>query len=226
MQRGWAAWSPGSEPRSEPPVEPEQTEGRTVHVDWATPTAPRLVMAWKAPAHDPTDPDLAALTLIEDLLLADKGVLPQRLVRETSMAYAVSGGRWELVDPSLFTVSITLRNAQDRPRAEAIVREAILTLQDVDPTALAKVADHRRYRFLSSLDEPKAVAEALGWHLRRHPDPEALVGFQQLLKATTPTDIARVAEATFVDARLTIGTLSPPTDPPPPDDSAPEEVAP
>lgn len=212
VERDWSSWEPAAEPRPEIPEEPEQTELREVHVDWPTPTAPRLVMAWKAPGHDPTSADVAALTLIEDLLLADTGVLPRRLVREEALAYSVYGGRYDLLDPSLFTVSVTLRDVDDREEAEAIIREAIQGLGEVDAATVERVADHRRYGFLSSLDEPKAVANALGWHLRRHDDPDALVGFQDLLAAATPEDVARVAAATFVDERLTIGTLSPPPD--------------
>ncbi len=210
VKRDWGGWEPASQPRPEIPVEPEQTELRTVHVDWATPTAPRLVMAWKAPAHDPTSADVAVLSLIEDLLMADTGVLPQRLVREEALAYGVGGGRYELVDPGLFIVNVTLRDVSGREQAEAIVREAIAGLADIDAETLKRVADHRRYGFLTGLDEPVAVADALGWHLRRNDDPDALVGFQDLLAAATPADVARVASQIFVDEHLTIATLDPP----------------
>ncbi len=214
VERDWGTWEPGPEPRPEIAVEPEQTELRSVHVDWTTPTAPRLVMAWKGPAHDPTQPDVAVLTLIEDLLLADTGVLPRRLVREEALAYDVSGGRYDLVDPSLFTIHVTLRDIEGRDQAEAIVREALAGLAEVDAETLQRTANHRRYGFLTSLDEPVAVARALGWHLRRHDDPDALVSFYDALASATPDDVARVAAATFVDARLTVGTLSPPAEEP------------
>ena len=163
VRRDWGNWKPASVPRPVIPTEPEQTELRDAVVDWSTPTAARLVLAWKVPAHDPNDPRAARLDLIQDLLLSSIGPLPRRLVREAGVAYDVSGGRYSLVDPSLFTIDVTLRDVGDAAAAEAIVREELAQLAaGVDAGRLALTADHTRYAFLTGLDEPTAVADALG----------------------------------------------------------------
>lgn len=203
-------WSRGSEPR--PPIaeEPDQTAMRRIEVPWDTPTAPRITFAWKIPATDPAAPTTAHLALVEDLLTSPVSPLRQRLIRDEALAFDLSGGTYELVDPGLFRIAVTAREGADLARIEAIVREELDALAaGVDPERLGRTADHTRYSFLSGLDDPMSVAESLGWHLRRHPDVEALDTFFEHYAAAGPDEVAAVVRAHFVDDRLTVATLVP-----------------
>jgi zinc protease len=206
----YGSWQPAESPRPEIPEEPEQTELRRVQVPWDTPTTPRVVMGWKIPGHDPADPASAHLALVQDLLFGTVAPLRQRLVRDEGLAYDVSGGTWELVDPGLFRIAVTAREGVDPAKIEAVVREELAALKQVDPDTLSRTASHARYGFASSLDNPKGVAEALGWHLRRDPDPATLDTFYEHYASATPADVAATIDAVFVDERLTIATLVPP----------------
>ena len=220
----YGPWKPGSEPRPELPEEPAQEELRRIDVPWPTPTAQRMVMAWKVPAFDPSTPPAAVLALTEDLLLSSVAPLRQRLVRDEALAYELSGGTLDQVDPGLFRIAVTLREGVEPAAVEAVIREELAALAEgVDDATVDRTADHTRYSFLSSLDNPKKVAEALGWHLRRHGDPASLDTFFDHYAAATPADVSALVGDVFVDEHLTVATLVPEAPPP---EAAAEEVSP
>lgn len=208
VEEHWSSWEPAEQERPEIPVEPEQTELREVSVDWPSPTAARLQLAWKIGRADPTDADLAALQAIADWLFSPVGPVEERLVRTEGIAYSVSGWRTDLVDPGLFVVTVKCKEAEQIERAEAIVREEIAKLADgVDPEKLARTKSASRYGWLSGLENPGRVASSLGWELRRNPDPAAIGTWWTNYEAVTPDQIAEVAAKIFVDERLTRGIL-------------------
>jgi zinc protease len=208
IKSAYQGWERGAE-RPQPTVEPEQVETLTAHVEWDQPTAPRLVMAWKIPGHDPDDPEVAALELADNLLFGDTGPLTRRLVREEGLAYAVYGGREPFVDPCLFRVHVLLKEAGHRERTEVIIREELARLSSgVDDDRLRRTRDHARYAFLTGLDSPPAVADALGWALRRGGTPDAIDRFYAVYDSVTSEALADTATRTFVDEHLTTVTLT------------------
>ncbi|MEO7649656.1 MAG: pitrilysin family protein, partial [Bryobacteraceae bacterium] len=62
VDRYWAQWKRGSY-RAGIPAEPPQTEPKTAHVDWPSPTLPWLVVAHHMPAYSDSNPDWPALKL-------------------------------------------------------------------------------------------------------------------------------------------------------------------
>lgn len=208
VREHWSAWSRGTRPRPEIPVEPEQTAIRRVEVPWPSPTAPQLVMAWKAPASDPTNPDVVALQAVADLLLSPVGPLEQRLVREERLAYEVGGWRGDNVDPGLFTIVVTCREPEHLDAAERIVREELARLGTaVDAAVLDRTRTHERYAWLTGLEDPDSVASDLGSFLRRHPHVAGIDTFWSTYAALTPDQVSSVASKVFVDERLTVGRL-------------------
>ncbi len=205
----YGTWEPSEEARPELPVEPPQTETRRVHVPWPSPTAARLVMAWKVPAHDPDNPQLAHLQLAADLLLSPVGRLQQRLIREEALAFHVSGGRDDFVDPGLFRVWVQAKSPEHLQAIEAVIREEISSLQSGPASDdLTATRTHDRYHFLTSLDSPARVASTLGWTLRRHPEIDALARWRAHIDEATPDQVAAAAGTWLVDETLTVATLS------------------
>lgn len=210
IEASWGAWASGTEARAPIPAEPKQTEARRREVPWSGPTAPRIAMGFKIPGSRPDDPDVAALQLAADWLFAPTGPLRRRLVEEEKLAWSVSGGRDDFVDPSLFRIVVEARDRDDLPRIEAIVREELARLeQGVDADTLARVRSHERYAFLTALDEPPAVADALGWAIRRGGSPDAIDRFFAAYDAVTPEAVSAAARRYFVDSGLTVVTLVP-----------------
>jgi zinc protease len=208
VAKRFASWETGKLDRAEIPVEPEQTEARQAHLDWPTPTAARLAMAWKVPAADPTNPTVVALNMAAKILFSDVGPLTERLVREEGIAYSVWGSEGDNVDPSLFTIQVVLKDAAHIDRAEAIVREELAALQQLDNETLEHTRTHETYSSLTDLATPPRVASTIGWFTRRHTNPQGIDAFWAATAALTPDDIAKAAAETFVDARLTKATLS------------------
>jgi predicted Zn-dependent peptidase len=167
-------------------------------------------MGWEIGAQDPDDPAVARLELAADLLLAPTGPLQRRLVREEVLAYAVSGGRDETVDPGLLRIDVQARNAEAFPAIEAVIREEIAKVAaGVDPGELDRLRTRLRYRFLSSLDDPLTVLFTVGQALRRDPDPASIDRYQAALASATADEVAAAARDALVDAHLTVVTLTP-----------------
>ncbi|MBT3219994.1 MAG: insulinase family protein [Proteobacteria bacterium] len=208
VEKAYGAWQPTEAAPIEIPVEPPQTAQRRLDAKWGSPTAPRLVMGWKIPGHNPDDPDVAALELVANLLLSPVGPLHQRLVRGEGIAYKISGGRDEFVDPCLFEVSLLLKDKIDLEAAEAIVLEEITSLQQsIKADSLDATRSHMKYDFLSSLNNPGSVASALGWHTRRGRSPDAIDRFYKHYDALTPEEVSEAARRYLVDEGLTVVTL-------------------
>ena len=64
------------------PAEPPQTESRTAHVDWPSPTLPWIAVAFKGPAYSDETKDKAALDLLSPIAFGQNSELYHRLVLE------------------------------------------------------------------------------------------------------------------------------------------------
>ncbi|MEZ4239080.1 MAG: pitrilysin family protein [Myxococcota bacterium] len=210
----YGAWQPAEAPAPAPiPAEPPQRGPRRDHVDWPTATTPRIALGWREERAEGStwgDDRAAALELAADLLLAPTGPLHQRLVVDSGLAYDVSGGRDDTVDPGLVVVTVEAREADDLPEIEAAVKEEVAHLAaGVDAAQLDALRTHLRQSFRSSLDDPATIVHVVGSALRRDPDPAALERYRTALAEATPKQVAAAA-ATLVDDRLTVVTLTPP----------------
>lgn len=210
IEETFGGWSPGTTARAEIPSEPEQRGERRVTVPWPGTTAPRIVLAWKIPGHDPTDPQVAALELAAQLLLSPTGRLKERLIREEGLALSVTGGREATVDPGLLRLEVVARAPGTLEAIEAIVREQVAALSGgIEPGELDAVRSYLRYRHLSALDRPSAIADALGEATRRGGAPSALAAFDQSLAKITVADVEDAASTWLIDRGLTVAGLVP-----------------
>src|SRR6185436_17149556 len=77
----FGGWARGSY-KPDIPAEPPQTEPRTAHVDWPSPTLPWVAVAFKGPAYSDTAWDKAALDLLSPMAFGPNSDLDKRLVLE------------------------------------------------------------------------------------------------------------------------------------------------
>lgn len=211
VARTYGAWDAGAPEATAVPPEPAQDGPRRAEVAWTSPTAPRLAMAWRLPAFDPSDPESARLRLAAELLVGPTSALTRRLVREEGVAWAVSGGADETVDPGLFRITVHCREVADLARAEAVIREEVGALAAaVDPAALDAVRTAARYRHLSSLDDPLVVLHVLGEAIRVDRDPAALEAHWSAVAAATPGEVAAAIGRHLTPRGETVVTLVPP----------------
>jgi zinc protease len=213
VRKHYGNWSPATQPPAPLPPEPDQTETRRIEVNWDAPTAARLVMAWKIPRHTNDTPEPAHLELASNILFAEVGRLQSRLVREEAIAYDVFGWRDASVDPGLFQVWVSLKDPAHREAAETIILEEIADIAaGIESETLEKARSHARYRFLTDLEDPSAVASVMGRMLRRDPNIDGLDNFYAHYDAATPEQVAATVARYLVPDTLTVGFLSPPTE--------------
>jgi zinc protease len=201
----YSGWRPYEGEREPIPEEPKQTQSRRQHIDWPTPTAPRITMAWRIPGHSPNS---AALQLIADLLGSKTSGLYQRLVLKNPLAYGISVNRMALVDPSLFLIAVELKEGAAFGEAEQIIREELAALEaSVDTDLLQRIKTKQKYKLLSSLDTPAAVASTLGWELRRLGTLDVYERYLANYQSVSGEGIRAAIEAHLRDPGLNVVTL-------------------
>ncbi len=194
-------WERGAGPAVAPPAEPPQKAARRTEVAWPNATAPRVAIGWRIPGHDNDDASLAALQVAADLWSSPVGPLQQRLVVDEGLAYSVEVMREDFVDPSLFVIAVTAVDDAAVPRIEAILREERdLMAQGPAAETLEATRRHVSAALRTSLDTPDEAASALGWALRRDPDPTGLDRWAALVQAVTPDAVAKAVQRHLVPA--------------------------
>jgi zinc protease len=205
IEQHYRSWEPYTGPASPITEEPPQTETRRKHIDWEPSTAPLMTMAWRIPGHTE---DSAALQVAADLLGSETNRLYERLIREEEIAYDIDVRRMSLVDPCLFLINVELKTTTAFNRAEQIIREEITSLvTSVDLDLLTRTKAKQKYGLLSSLDTPSAVANVLGWELRR---TGSLENFEKYLNNYQMVDHKHIQQALtnyLIDPNLTMVTL-------------------
>jgi len=210
VEDNYADWQSGTLDLGEVPVEAPQEGIRRETVGWEGPAAPEVSFNWRMPATDYKDRAWVSLTLAEHLLDSDVGTLQLRLVREEALAYSVWCGADASVDPGLFRIGVTLRDAEHFERVEEIVREEVAALQQgVDEAFLDQTRTHRRYRFLTGLSSPGTVAYRLGKVLRRGGGVDGLDAYYELYDTLTVEDLKTATSTWLVDDNLTVVELRP-----------------
>lgn len=205
-KKHFGGWTPPPlEEVPELPVEPEQVEPRRRELTWPQPTSPRLIVAWKVPATRETR-DTAALNAVEALLFGSRGRLQNRLVREEKLATMAFGGHDENVDPGLFSMYVRANRSEDLERIEAIVEEELQRLRDEPPADVLEAAKgNAKYRVLTSLDEPDAVASTVARRLAQGATVDDLGARETAFDAVDTAEVQRVTSTFLIpDRRTTI----------------------
>lgn len=210
-----AAYGDWTGRRDEPPIptEPAQREPRARHVDWSTPTAPRMSLAYRIPAFSLADPTSATLDVIRELAFGPTSPLYQRLVIEEKKVLALSapGGLYGPAarDPFLLTVDVVLKPGTSFDEIEAAVTDALARVARGDAAGrVDAVRSHLRYAFLTGLETPQDVALAFAMLLAATGDPKAIELYPERLAQVTPEDVRRVAAKWLVPEHRTIVTLA------------------
>src|SRR6267142_1386228 len=95
------------------PAEPRQTEPRTAHVDWPSPTLPWIAIAFKGPAYSDETKDKPALDLLSPIAFGQNSELYHRLVLDEQKVDELITDFGNHPDPELFTVYARVKNAKD-----------------------------------------------------------------------------------------------------------------
>jgi zinc protease len=191
------------------PAEPPQTEARTAHVDWPSPTLPWLAVAFKGPAYSDEVKDKAALDLLSEIAFGRNSDLYRRLVLEQQKVDQLNVDFGNHPDPELFTAVARIKKQEDAENVREQVLEtfARFTREQVDQSKLDATRSRMRYGFALRMNSSPAIAAALAPYILLRRTPDTIDKLFALYQQITPQDIQMTAAKYFTDSHRTIVTL-------------------
>jgi zinc protease len=201
-------WKPG-EYTVQIPVEPEQNEKRTIHLqDGSIP--PFMSLNYKGPAFSDSKIDMAALDVLSTILFSQNSELYKKLVVEEQKLRFLGGGAMNTRDPYLINIQASFISKDDFQYVRSEITDAIndIKTNGVSQKILDETKSNLKYSFAMSIDNPDVIANALCQFIYLTGDPEALNRFYSLYDKVTEDDIKMVANKFFNDNKLTIATIS------------------
>jgi zinc protease len=211
VERAFGGWS-GSAPAFDAPLETPQAAPRgAVRSDWPVPTAPVVLVAWRAPGVAGPDPsaaaEFAALDVALELLFGPVSPLVRELVVEGRAAESISVELPPRRDPFLAIVELRGRGGDgptgseaDLLRSAARQAAAALALAPPDPARVEAVKNRRRAMFRRQLASSEGVALALAPYTALPGGLAALGRYEEALAAVTPEAVQAAAARWLVDA--------------------------
>ncbi len=213
VKEAYGGWE-GKRDQPKIPVEPEQTEPRSVHIDWPTATAPRMTIAYKIPAFTTKNVDAAALDVVRELVFGESSPLYRELVLEKKKALSIGAASGVfapiLRDPGLFEVEAVLTPETNFDEVQKAVTDALADVARgaIDAARVEAVRSHLRYGFLTEQESPLDMALTLAMFTAATGDPLLVEEHPKRLAEVTLDDVKRVAASFLVPARRTVVTLS------------------
>lgn len=169
-----------------------------------------IIVSWHIPAT--SHEDWFAMNVLESLLLqGESSRLHRRLVEEDQNAIRVFGGMTYALDPTLFQVSMQLRQGADPARCEKALYEELANLQQTPPAEreLRKAKNQLAAGFYRQLQTIGGKAITLGYSDVYFGDPKRLLDVVDQYEAVTAADIQRLVQTYFTADNRTVSTLAP-----------------
>lgn len=201
-------WQRGSY-KAQIPKEPVQTRTKIVHMQ-VPKFPPHLNLAYKVPGYSDTDLEVAALSLLPDVLCSERSPLYKKLVLDEQKCRDLSGDYNLARDENLFEFDATLVDEKDLQYVRDEISKAVdnLSTQPVDEKTLNEIKSRTRYSFAMAMDAPDVIANGLSLFTWLSGDPESINRYYSLLDRVTPQNISKAAKKYFVNNTLTISTIS------------------
>src|SRR5438105_1939362 len=198
----------GYEPKI--PAEPPQTESRTAHVDWPSPTLPWLAVAFKGPAYSDETKDKPALDLLREIAFGENSDIYRRLVLEQQKVDDLGVDFGNHPDPELLTVYARIKDVKnvDDVRDQVLATFARFTKEDVDQSKLDATRSRMRYSFALRMNSSPAIAAALAPYVLLRRTPDTINKVFALYQQVTPQDIRAMAAKYLTENNRMIVTLA------------------
>ena len=207
--RYFGTWKPGSFTQKIP-VEPAPAQMRKVNVK-AEKFPPYLDIKFRGPAFSVENNDYQALAILGQLMTSERSDLYKQLVMQDRKARSLNGGIYPTRDPYLFSLSASLTSADHFASVKKSILDAVESFKKnpVSEYDLKQAKERIRYSFSLSMDNPDAIANAIGLFTWLTGDPATINASYKIMDEVTADDIQRVAKKYLVQNGMTIGTISP-----------------
>jgi zinc protease len=208
MQKAYGTWK-GKLDAVKIPVEPAQKAARTAHVDWASPTLPRLWLAWHAPAASDVS-GAAVQAVLEDYLAGPTSPLYQDLVLGRQLVDSIDADGAAHRDPNLFSLVARVKKAGDIETVDKAIKDEVAKLAagKVDAARLDAVRSHLKYGAIQALNTADRVAVILARSMAQTGDVEAINKLYARIDRLKPAELAAFAKKWLTEANCTTLTLT------------------
>ncbi|HEY2748824.1 MAG TPA: pitrilysin family protein [Polyangia bacterium] len=208
LQKAYSGWK-GKLDAAKIPVEPPQTAPRTAHVDWKSPTLPRLYLGWHTPAASDLEAT-AVQSVLSDYLFGPTSVLHTDLVLGRQLVDDLDS-EWERSrDPYLFGVEARVKNAADVDTVNKAILDEIqkLAAGHVDVARLDAVRSNLKYGAIMRLDTAARVAITLAITTSATGDLDAFNKLYARIDRLKPAELSAFAKKWLTEANRTTVTLT------------------
>ncbi|HEU4479326.1 MAG TPA: pitrilysin family protein [Pyrinomonadaceae bacterium] len=192
------------------PVEPPQTEPRTGHIDWPSPTLPIVAVAFRGPAYSDEKKDKLALDLLAQVAFGENSELYQKLVLKEQKVDVLGPDFSNQVDPELFVVLARVKDVKDvdyvRDQIQATFKR--YTTELIPAAKLEATRSRIRYSFAMAMNSSAAIASTLAPFISLRRTPDTIDKSAAMMDTITAQDVRDLAAKYFRDESRTIITLS------------------
>jgi zinc protease len=212
LQKYMAPIARGPEPLAVTTTEPEQKGERRVELHKQAELA-GFICDWHIPAT--SNADYWPLRVLEALLLqGESSRLYRRLVDREQAALSVSGGFQYALDPTVFQVTVQVKEGVEPARCESLVYEEIARFASEPPSdrEIQKAKNQLAADFYRELETINGKAIVLGRSDVYFGDPKAFMQTAAQYDKVTAADVQRVAKTYFDRNNRTVAVLVPSDD--------------
>ncbi|MCL5096316.1 MAG: insulinase family protein, partial [Candidatus Omnitrophica bacterium] len=192
------------------PVEPPQTEPRSAHIDWPTPTLPQLYVAFHGPAYSDEKIGKAALDLLAPIAFGENSDLYRRLVFKEQKVDRLEVEFDNLADPELFSVYARVKSPGDLQEVQDQILATFkrFSNETIPQAVLDATRSRLRYGTALALNSSEAIASFLAPYVALRRSPATIDKLFALYDQVSPSDVRDVAARYFVESNRVIVTLA------------------
>ena len=207
LKKHYGGWK-GKAKLAAVPKEPPQKEARRASVEWASPTLPRLWLAW----HTPAASDLkaaAAAQVLDGYLFGPTSELYQSLIIDQQTVDSMFGTYSDTRDPGLFGVLARVKDPAKVAAVEEATLAAIAAVQKgaIDARRMEAVRSNLKYGNILALETPRDLAVTLARTAALTGDLQWLNKVYAQVDALKAADLVAYAKKHLVDSNRTTVTL-------------------
>jgi zinc protease len=208
-EKAFAAIPPRDPP---PPVktkEPPQNGERRVQLHKFAQN-PILMCGWHIP--ESVHPDYYALSVLQVLLLeGESSRLYKRLVDKDQLAFEVTGGLGFSFDPSLFQITVQLRDGILPQAVEAALEDELTRIRDggVEEREMQKARNYLLAHFYRSMKTISEKANLIGSYEVFFSDYKKLLDAPEHFEKVSRDDVQKMVRKYFSPRQRTVATLIP-----------------
>jgi len=210
VEKYWGGWQHGTDETVEIPQEPAPHGPVYAHVDWSTPTAPWVAIAFHGPAFSETAKDAAAIDMFMDINFGHTSDVYRKLVEQEQKVDQFFAGGSDNADPELISIFARVKKAEDAVyvRDELLRAVAVSRATKIDARRLEEAKSNQRYSFTARLDNTGTIAAILARFVRYNRSYDTLNNVFRVYSSLTPDDLYAAANEYFTDAGMVVTTLS------------------